>query len=551
MASRKSTTKSSKGKKAGKAKTAGAQKKRSRCAKAKKRAPVILAAIDVGATAVRMEIAQADPDSDANTVEPLEQLVHPIAIGTDTFQLKRITPPTMRALCEVLRNFRRVLDEYQVETCSVVATSAIREATNQDHLLDRIAHETGFRVEVLDASEESRLTYMILLPFLRENGLAEKDTTSLVLDLGGGSTEIMALEGTRVRLAGARRLGTARLFYSVGAADCQNERALLTSIIHNVVNSAHDLYRGLPIRELLVINSVLARALLHEPGAEAAPHGLRVPVEAVRTAAADAGEQCGEALAARFGVSQSDAELLQPALLTLESFLDTVPVSRIFLPEVDLISGLFLDQLLRLRGQDPFDVFREQIKSAAMSLARKYHSEGGHSLQVTNLCRQLFDGLSDYLDLTERDRIYLEIGAILHDVGRFINDNDHHKHGHYIVIHSDLMGFSEEERNLIALLVRYHRKGRPRETHPEYASLTRRDRLRVAKLASLLRLADALDREHEERVRTLHVSIGEETLDIAAEASGDLAVEKDAIRRKGTLFVDLTGLRINLRRHMG
>ncbi|MFW5858369.1 MAG: HD domain-containing protein, partial [Planctomycetota bacterium] len=365
------------------------------------------------------------------------------------------------------------------------------------------------------------------------------------------STEIMALEGTRVRLAGARRLGTARLFYSVGAADCQNEHALLTSIIHNVVNSAHDLYRGLPIRELLVINSVLARALLHEPGAETAPHGLRVPVEAVRTAAADAGEQCGEALAARFGVSQSDAELLQPALLTLESFLDTVPVSRIFLPEVDLVSGLFLDQLIRLRGQDPFDVFREQIKNAAMSLARKYHSEGGHSLQVTNLCRQLFDGLSDYLDLTERDRIYLEIGAILHDVGRFINDNDHHKHGHYIVIHSDLMGFSEEERNLIALLVRYHRKGRPRETHPEYASLTRRERLRVAKLASLLRLADALDREHEERVRTLHVSIGEETLDIAAEASGDLTVEKDAIRRKGTLFVDLTGLRINLRRYMG
>lgn len=507
----------------------------------------VFAAIDVGATAVRMQIAQLGAE---RQFEILEHLVHPIAIGSDTFQQGYVSPATGRALGEVLVNFQRVLEQYGVASCRAVGTSAIREATNKDVLLDRVHHQSGFRLEVLDAAEESRLTYQILLPFLEKQDLDEPETRTLVLDLGGGSTEIVVLEGKHILLAGNSRIGTARLFHGVYRRDSQDAQAVLESMIHNVVSTAHDLYRHVPIRECLIINSLLAKALAGHPEAETLPRGLVVPAGVLRSVARDAAGATPEALVNRFAIGLAEAELLLPALRVSDAFLDTMAVTRIFLPEVDLIDGLFIDQAMRHAGEDPIDAFRGEILRSVQSLAEKYQAGGSHCLQVTRLGRQLFDGLADYLDLDRRDRLYLEVGSILHDVGRFIDDCDHHKHGAYIVWHSEIVGFGEAERDLVALLVRYHRKGRPRETHPEFARLSTEQRLRVAKLASLLRIADALDRDHEERVRQLEIRLGEEHVDILCEATSDLAVEKAALVRKGTLFEDLTGLRIRLRRHL-
>jgi exopolyphosphatase/guanosine-5'-triphosphate,3'-diphosphate pyrophosphatase len=511
-------------------------------------APPLLAAIDVGATAVRMQIAQVNADESLTIIE---NLVHPIAVGADTFQRGRISPATGRALREVLQNFSHVLGDYglSLADCRAVGTSAVRESTNRMLLLDRIRHDTGIELEVLDASEETRLAYQILLPFLRNNGLADR-ANCLVLDLGGGSTEIMVLQGARVLLTAARRLGTARLFHSIDAAEVQNTEALMGSLVQNVVSSAEDLYRHMSIRECLVINGTIAEALAHQPKAEAVEGGLCAPIETVEEVARLCSDLPAEALARRLGVGPAEVELLVPGMHALEAFLDTLTVTRVFFPEVELIRGLFMDELMRRKGEDPYEVFREQILNAAMSLSEKYHAEGGHSLQVTRLCRLLFDELGGYLDMDERDRLFLEVAGILHDVGRYINDNDHHKHGAYIVHHSDIMGLSDEERDLVALLVRYHRKGRPRKEHPEFAQLTDADQLRMSKLAAILRVADALDRGHEERIRDLRVEIGEEDLDIYAAASGDLAVERDALLRKATLLVDLTGLRVNLHKWM-
>lgn len=510
------------------------------------RKPRLLAAIDVGSTAVRMEVAQLKPDG---SLQPVDQLVHPIAIGTDTFREGYIAASTAKALTEVLTRFARVLKEYGISECHTVATSALREATNRDVLVDRIHHDSGLSVRILDAAEESRLTYQMLLPFLRQNGLDAEDH-ALVLDLGGGSTEIMVLEGLRVQISGARRFGTSRLILNASRDDETDSRILLDSMISSFVSSAEELYREIPVRECLVINTTLAGLFSRDEQAETIPGGLRLPLQPVWQAIEDVTSLPRASLAERFGLGPSETELLLPTFLVLSEFLRTIPVSRLFLPRLDFLTGVLIDASLNHFGVDPLDTFRDHILSATLSLAERYNVHGAHALQVRRLSRQLFDVLAGYLGLTTKDRLYLEVAALLHDIGRFINDCDHHKHGAYIVQHSELLGFSEEEHQIIALIVRYHRKGRPRLTHGDFARLTTTQRLQVSKLAALLRIADALDRDHEERVRQLHVEIGEAELNLGAEATGDLSIEKAALRSKGAYFEELTGLTLNLRRHM-
>jgi exopolyphosphatase/guanosine-5'-triphosphate,3'-diphosphate pyrophosphatase len=171
-----------------------------------------------------------------------------------------------------------------------------------------------------------------------------------------------------------------------------------------------------------------------------------------------------------------------------------------------------------------------------------------HASTVQALALELFEALQGYLDLSDQDGLMLELAALLHDVGRFISDRDHHKHSMYIVNWTEIVGLSERDRKLVGLVARYHRKGRPRPDHVEFGSLAPEDRMRVSKLAALLRLADAMDRSHRQVVRHVVVEIGETEVDLAADATADLTVESEAVRRKGNLFTDLTGLTVRFRR---
>jgi exopolyphosphatase/guanosine-5'-triphosphate,3'-diphosphate pyrophosphatase len=134
----------------------------------------------------------------------------------------------------------------------------------------------------------------------------------------------------------------------------------------------------------------------------------------------------------------------------------------------------------------------------------------------------------------------------LHDIGGFVSAASHHKHAHYLIRSSDLVGLSESEREIVALAARYHRRSHPKRTHPEFQQRTREERDRVKKIAAILRLADALDREHQTKVASVEAKIGQRYLDLvltaANAADGDLALEHWAVHRKGSLFVEAFGL---------
>ncbi len=525
------------------AKTGSRKRAKKRRSRRRLRNPRTVAAIDVGTTSMRMEIAQVHPDG---RIEPLEQLVHPVAVGADTFTLGYVTPDTLRAVCRVLRNFKQLLQEYQVKDVRAVATSPVREASNQDILLDRIRHETGLVFEVLDATAESRLTYQTLLPFLKENGVVARNRHALLLDLGGGSTEFMVLRGQDLVFVGSRRLGTMRLSQSTTAADCVDSQAVLDSVIRNVVHSTLELCQAYPIREVVIINALLPRALGGEPGAERLENGLILPTGSAHAAARETESMTLEALRRRFGVSQADAEILLPALLVLDRFLESIPIERVVLSETDLLTGVLNDMAMQLNGRDPLEEFHRQILGSATGVAEKYHFDPEHSQQVAWLACELYDELADYLDLSGKDRLYLEVAAILHDIGMYVSEGAHHKHSAYLIRWSEIVGLNPHERFLVSQIARYHRKSTPKPSHAEYATLPAEERLRINKISSILRIADALDRGHRQLVRELEAEITARELVLHARTEDDLTVEQHALREKGEHFEQITGLRVRL-----
>ncbi len=502
-----------------------------------------VAVIDIGSTSVRMRIAE--PNGKCWNV--IEDLVQPINLGADTFRHGIVRSDTLRAICGILKNFRQVLREFCVDATYVVATSATREASNQELVVDRIRHETGFEVDVLDSVEESRITYHSLLPFLTSNKLCAKAHT-LVLDLGGGSTETMVLKGRNLVTAGSRQLGTARLSLTLSENVCADAQSLMDSVIRTVVHSTMDLYLDYPIRSLIVINSLLLHALANEKGVRQMNGGIAVPVDAIETAVRDASLLPVEELTTRFPIRTLDTDLLLPSLLVLQESVHYLKVDEVILPDIEMLQGLLAEVKIKSRGEDPFLAFREQVVRSTRGIMDKFRADIPHATQVTKIALDIFDSMKEFFELNDTDRLLLELAGLLHDIGMYISASSHHKHSAYLIEWAEIAGLNSDNRKVVATIARYHRNTPPRAQHVPYMHFLPEQRVRISKLAAILRVADALDRSHWQRIKTLSTKLSERKLELIAEADGDLMAEQTALVEKSDLFREISGLDISLRR---
>ena len=200
------------------------------------------------------------------------------------------------------------------------------------------------------------------------------------------------------------------------------------------------------------------------------------------------------------------------------------------------------------RSNVPDEDFKSQILSSAWETARKYRSDEAHVKHVMHLCGLLFAGMQDEHRLGPWHGVLLSVAAILHDTGMFISTRSHHKHSWYLIQNSELFGLSRRDVTIVALVARYHRRNTPKATHPEYAALNREDRTVVAKLAALLRVADALDRSQNQRITGFESRIEQDRFVIAVENVEDLTIEQLGVKSKGDMFEEVYGRSVVLER---
>jgi exopolyphosphatase/guanosine-5'-triphosphate,3'-diphosphate pyrophosphatase len=504
-----------------------------------------IAAVDVGSSSVRMCVAEVLADGG---VRPVETLMAPVRLGADTFSRGKLGSESIRAACQVLADFRKALANYNVQEIRAVATSAVREAANADTFVDRVQSTTGLRLEVLEGTEETRLVYGVLQKNLQT--IANfRQTESLLMDLSSGSTEVTVFHKGRIVLCETLRMGTLWLREVLGSVPRGKFGRLIEPFVENIVDSIHRRVPLKALRNFLVISPDLWRLHLGRGG----PAGIEVISRAAFEQAVE--EVTGLAtfdLIDRYGLQAEEAELLSPALVAIHTFLAGTQAENLVLLNVNLVDLLLAQMAGGARVEAAAEAdFQEQIASCAVGIGRKYHFDEAHSLHVTDLALQLFDQLQALHGLSPADRTLLRTSGILHDIGLYISARMHHKHSMYLVSHSECFGLTTEQMHLVSVICRYHRRATPRPQHLEYASLSRDNRLRVSKLAAILRMADSLDRSHDAAIRQVRCEVEENQLVLDVQTEADTVLDELSLANKADLFESLYGLPVVLRRRAG
>jgi exopolyphosphatase/guanosine-5'-triphosphate,3'-diphosphate pyrophosphatase len=252
-------------------------------------------------------------------------------------------------------------------------------------------------------------------------------------------------------------------------------------------------------------------------------------------------EECVQKLRIPF----AEAEGIIPGLLTYKLFLEKTAATELIVPNASIREGMLINLS---QGVDPNlqEEFYSQVIASAINLGKKYRFDENHSRHVTALALNLFDALLTMHGMDRRARLLLEVAGLLHDVGMFIRSSGHHKHSQYILANSEIFGLHQEDLDVISNVVRYHRKAPPNATHIAFIALQREDRILVLKLAAILRVADALDRGHAQRIKDIKVEQREDAILITVMGSHDLTLERLGLEEKSDMFQDVFGYKVIL-----
>ncbi|MEZ6128223.1 MAG: exopolyphosphatase [Planctomycetaceae bacterium] len=505
-----------------------------------------MAVIEVGTSAIRMAIGETDGVSG---VRMLEQLVRGVSLGKDTFTRREIRRDTLLQCVDVLKSYRRKLEEYHCtnpQHIRVVATSAVREAVNRMAFLDRIYTSTGFVVEPIDDAEIARVTYLGIRPVL-EHEPELRDAMTLLMEVGGGNTEVLLLRGRNIIHSQSYRLGSLRLQQMIRQYHAARDQAV--SIMHGQIDRTLEQLRDVVPQhgeiELLALGGDVRFAARHLQLDVADADVLRVPLPRLQRLTTELSQLTVEQIMRRHHMELSQAETLVPALLAY------VRMARMLNTDHLLVTGFNLrDALLQgmLQRSDWSDDFREQIIRSAEELARRFQVDLDHSQHVAELSEQIFRALKPEHHMDVRCETILYVGALLHEAGLFVSTPSYHKHSFYLISNSEIFGLNSLDHKLVALVARYHRRAAPKPTHEAFAQLDRDSRVILSRLAGILRIAIALAQSRTQRIRQMDCVVEKNRLVIRARGrTGDLSMEQLELRQNAGMFQDVFGLSVLLR----
>lgn len=485
----------------------------------------ILAAIDIGTNSIHMVVVRVHPEIPAFTIIAKEK--DTVRLGARDPKTGDLTAAAMKRAIAALQRCQELAKSFNAEQIVAVATSAVREAPNGRAFLQQVDAELGLFVNLISGQEEARRIYLGVL-----SGLEFNNIPHMIIDIGGGSTELILGDSHEPRSLSSTKVGAVRLTAQYITTDPINPTEL---------QSLQAYIRGMlerPVEELL--------AQL-KPGEQPRLVGTSGTIETLAIVQAReklgivpnplAGYQlsrqdlqeivrrlslmsCVER-AAVGGVSERRAEIIVAGALILLEAMTLLKIESLIVGERALREGVIVDWMLthglienRLRYQSSVR------QRSVIKIAQKYQVNGEYSERVANLALSLFDQINGHLHNNNAEaRELLWAAGILHNCGLFVSHSAYHKHSYYLIRNGELLGFAEMEVEVIANIARYHRRNPPKKKHESYSNLpSKQHRQLVCQLSAILRLAVALDRrqlgaiqqlscEYRSEVRELYLKL--------------------------------------------
>jgi len=490
-------------------------------------------AVDIGSNSIRMQIAEASAGGPHHILAEDRQLTR---LGEGVFRGGELTPEATAIVFQFLGRTAQEFAKHQVVAVRAVATAAVRDAYNREAFLEQAAQALGARVEVISGQEEARLIHSGV-----QSRWPHPKQTILIIDIGGGSAELILSRDGKILEAHSQKIGAVRLtevFLKHDPPTSLELRQLDEFIEEKLAPLQRHLDEQRPSRTIATSATAAAVACaIHRvprPQRDLADR-LRVPRAALRELFQDLASSNLEQRRQVQGIGPRRAEVIVPGCAVLTRVLEDFKLPSLFYSRAGVRDGIVADLALRGVGRDLAQLDGDQLRSVR-EMARRYRVSLKHGDNVALLARHLFAALAACHKLPAADGKLLEAAAYLHDIGHFISDTRHHRHSYYVVVNSDLPAFTDRERLVIAHLCRYHRKSLPGAHHSSYKDLSSIERRTVRCLTPLLRIADSLDRGHQQRVRSLEAKVGPNGVVLYLESPEKTDLEVWAAQQAGGAF---------------
>ncbi len=503
--------------------------------------------VDVGAHSIRLDIFEVTA---GGRIDLLESLSRSVNLGHDVFRYGSVSPENLARLSRVMSDFSRKLDEYRVQVFRVVATSAIREAFNRELVVNRIRNDAHLNLEILEAPEEIKISFVAMRDLLRQR-MDFDHLSGICLIIGAGSLLVSYFEGGLMRFSEEAPLGTIRLFDSYGSSGLSVEQVIETLRSQDLGQRMYESVGLKPKQPIsLIAMGASVRALTSRIAGIADSEWdeedcLMFEPNAVAPALRRIMNSDPARLSDQLKLSEEESASLTGCAGILTFFLDEFNCKRFLSPGTTTRSALIHDLIRQSRDPERLP-FHDDLIAICDAIGRKYGYDESHSDQVAKLCGKLFNKLKRTFDFAPRSELLLEAAARLHDIGRFVDTRQHHKHTYYLISNTQLPGISAEELRIIATISRYHRKSVPKDSHQEYMMLSADDKVTVLKLSAILRVADALDCSRRNRFEHMKLSLRGHVLSIIVPESGDFRPEQLHLDIKGGLFTQVFGLDLKI-----
>ena len=504
------------------------------------------AAIDIGTNSIHLVVARLD---DSGRFDIITREKESVRLGHGSGEMSELAPDAIDRGIATLRRFRQVADGDNARI-TAVATSAVREATNKDEFIRRARDEAGIDVQVISGAEEARLIHLGVM-----QAVPIYDKQHLVVDIGGGSTEFILARAGDTKVGRSLKLGAIRLtdrFFSDGAVrgkqvrDCRDYvRAYLAPIAREI----NELGFEVAVGSSGTINSIAAMASARrgrEPGRSInnvafTRDELAAIVETLIAVRSVESERVP-------GLDPRRSDIIVAGALLLEQIFEQLNIAEMIASEYALREGVLLDLA---HGDDPraFHHLSDIRREGVQRVVDLFERDRPHVEQSSDLALRLFDETRTLHGLQTADRDHLEAAGLMHNVGLFISHSAHHKHSYYVIRNNDhLVGFTDHEVEIMALVARYHRKGVPSPKHDEFAELDVADQYRVRVLAGLLRVGIALDRSHARHVHDLRCTItgSQVTVQPMVRSNVDASLEVYSANQRVDLLADALARTISI-----
>ncbi len=494
-----------------------------------------VAVIDCGTSSVRAFLAEVDGEHQ----RILEDLVFPVEL-TAGFTGGKLDREAMDAVVQAFAGIIAAAGAYRITRIRAVATSALREANNSDVLIERIRSRFGVDLDVIDGAETARLYFSALRALCSKADLTLHGNT-LLIDIGAGSTCIGLIRSGKLVHSVDEHFGTVRLYDQF--KELSDSIDFSVTIDRFATGAARMMLVRLPSQTVtnLVVTGGEVRKLVQLLHAETGELMESIDPKRLEAWWQEISPLTPLARAERCGLDLFAAARLLPAAALIRHLCKESGAKRVLVPQVTLRDGLLADLLPGADGAHHLDA--SHLIAEAKQLVARYGGNLEYAQNTASLATQLFDQTHELHGLGQRERTLLEFSSLVHDLGSYINVRNRHKHTMYIIQSADIAGLSRIEQDLVANIARYHRKSPPEPHHGEFTDLPRHDRVVVAYLAAILRIAYALDVERSQRVRRLRTKVDGRRLLLRVDRR-QIALERWSVASKAGLFEEVFGLEV-------